>query len=64
VVRREVHLKSGAWEQSLEISPVVENNNLEVGDKDRVYESSVGDKVEGNSNGDGGGTKFVCVCVR
>jgi len=52
VVRREVRLKSRAQEQSPEISPAVENNNPEVGDEDQVYEPSVGDKVEGNSNGD------------
>ena len=50
VVRREVCSKSGVWEQSLE---VVENNNLEVGDEDQVYEPSVGNEVEGNGNGDG-----------
>ena len=31
---------------------MVENNNPEVGDEDRVYEPSVGDEEEGNSNGD------------
>ena len=53
VVRREVHLKSGVWKQSLEVSLVVENDNPEVGDEDRVYKPSIGDKVKGNGNGDG-----------
>jgi len=53
VVRREVRLKSGAWEQSPEVSPVVESDNLEGGDEDQVYEPSVDDEVEGNGNGNG-----------
>jgi len=61
VVRREVRLKSGAQEQSPEVSPAVENNNLEVGDEDWVYEPSVGDKVEGNGNGDGQSGQSLCV---
>jgi len=51
VVRKELHLKSKVQEQSPEVSLVVENNNLEV-DEDRMYEPSVGDKVEGNGNSD------------
>jgi len=53
VVRKEVSLKSGAWEQSPEVSPAVENDNPEVGDEDRMYEPGVGDEVEGNGDGDG-----------
>ena len=52
MVRRKVLLKSGVREQSPEVSPVVENDNPEVGDEDQVYEPSVGDEVEGNGNGD------------
>jgi len=65
VVRREVRLKSGAWKQSPEVSPVVENDSPEVGDEHWVYEPSVGDEVEGNSNGDGRWGRSSCVhaCV-
>ena len=65
MVRREVRLKSGAWEQSPEVSPAVENDSPEVGDEDRVYEPSVGDKVEGNGNGDGRWGRSSCMraCV-
>jgi len=42
---------------------VVEHNNPEVGDEDRVYEPSVGDKVEGNGNGDGWWGRSSCVHV-
>ena len=65
MVRREVCLKSGAREQSPEVSPVVENDSLEVGDEDRVYGPSVGDEVEGNRNGDGWWGRSLCVraCV-
>ena len=54
-------MKSGAREQSPEISLVVENDNLEVGDEDQVYEPSVGDEVEGNGNGDGRWGQSSCV---
>jgi len=50
MVRKEVCLKSGAWEQS-----------PEVGDEDRVYEPSVGDEVERNGNGDGWWGRSSCV---
>ena len=65
MVRKEVRLKSGAWEQSLEVSPVVENDSPEVGDEHRVYKPSVGDEVEGNRNGDGWWGRSLCVraCV-
>ena len=65
MVRKEVRLKSGAREQSAEVSPAVENNSLEVGDEDRVYEPSVGDEVEGNGNSDGrwGQSSCMCACV-
>ena len=56
-------MKSGAWEQSLEVSPAVENDNLEVGDEDQVYEPSVGDEVEGNGNGDRQWEQSLCVCA-
>jgi len=61
VVRREVRLKSGAREQSPEVSPAVENDSPEVGDEDRVYGPSVGDEVEGNGNGDGRWGRSLCV---
>jgi len=61
VVRREVCLKSGAREQSPEVSPAVKNDNLEVGDEDQVYEPSVGDEVEGNGDGDGRWGRSSCV---
>ena len=63
MVRREVRLKSGAREQSPEVSPAVENDSPEVGDEDRVYGPSVGDKVEGNGNGDGRWGRSSCVCA-
>ena len=56
VVRREVCLQSGVRKQSLEVSPVVENNNSEVGDEDWVYEPSVGVTVTGSGD-------EVCACV-
>ena len=72
MVRKEVRLKSGVWEQSPEVSPVVENDSPEVspavendspevGDEDRVYKPSVGDEVEGNGNGDGWWGRSSCV---
>jgi len=56
-------LQSGARKQSPEVSLVVENNNLEVGDEDRVYKPSVGDEVEGNGNSDGRWNE-VRACIR
>jgi len=52
VDRSEVCLKSRVWELSLEVFLAVENNSLEVGGEDWVYEPGVGDKVErsGESN--------------
>ena len=40
---------------------MVENDNLEVGDEDWVYEPSVGDEVEGNGNSDGRWGRSSCV---
>jgi len=59
VVRREVCLKSGVQEQSPEVSPVVENDSLEVGDEHWVYEPSVGDEMVMVM--DGGDEVHVCV---
>jgi len=36
---------------------------VEVEDEDQVYESSVGDKVEGDGDGDGQWKQSSCICV-
>jgi len=44
----------------------VENDSPKVDDEDQVYEPGVGDKVEGNGDGDGQWGQSLCVhaCVR
>jgi len=63
VGRREVCLKSRVWKQSLKVSPIVENSSLEEGDEDQVYKPGVGDKMEGDSDGDGQWGQSSCIHV-